>query len=199
MTEGNMHVIALSGKIGTGKTTVAEMLLKYLPYKRIAFADVLKQETAKKFRFPVELCYSETGKNTEVPMPDGRLLTVRNLLQWYGTDVKRAQDPDYWVKRMEMTLYKPAYRLSGVIIDDVRFPNEAHLVERLGGSLFRIQPYPGYVQKSDHVSETVLDDFIFPIVFTPDYGKNHLQAVADEIFSRMRALDASIRKTRLPA
>ena len=80
-------------------------------------------------------------------------LTYRQILQLYGTEYRRRQDPDYWVKRLEEKL-KGHER---VVIDDVRFLNEVEMVQRLGGRVIRIDR-PG-AEKSRHESEITLDTF----------------------------------------
>lgn len=80
-------------------------------------------------------------------------LTFRQLLQLFGTEYRRRQDPDYWVKRLEEKL-KGHER---VVIDDVRFPNEVEMIHRLGGRVIRIdRPGPA---ESTHASEIELDSF----------------------------------------
>lgn len=81
-------------------------------------------------------------------------LTFRQLLQLWGTDYRREQDPDYWVHRLWETLPE-----SGLItIDDVRFPNEVQMVRDVGGSLVKIVR-PDLETGSAHASETALDRF----------------------------------------
>lgn len=80
-------------------------------------------------------------------------LTFRQILQLFGTEYRRRQDPDYWVKRLEEKL-KGHER---VVIDDVRFPNEVEMIHRLGGRVIRIdRPGPA---ESTHASEIELDSF----------------------------------------
>lgn len=80
-------------------------------------------------------------------------LTFRQILQLWGTEYRRRQDPDYWVKRLEEKLHG----LEKVVIDDVRFPNEVEMIHRLGGRVIRIdRPGPA---ESTHASEIELDSF----------------------------------------
>jgi len=172
--------IGISGKIGVGKTTVAKMLLKKFPsYKKIAFGDFLKQEVSQKFNFPLSYCYH--AKDTLIlhdELPHAPM-SVRQILQWWG-DQRRKENPLYFVDKMRRVLDQ----YDRVIIDDVRFPEEAALMQNYGGLLFRIHPYPGYnfTAFSNHKSETALDNFCaWQQEFRPDWGISSLKNVAKEI------------------
>jgi len=79
--------------------------------------------------------------------------TVRRLLQEYGTEVRRHDDPDYWVKRYA----EAATKLERVVTPDVRFLNEAAAVRALGGLVVR-------VVRPGHVSATKLERVVTPDV-----------------------------------
>lgn len=184
-----MKLISLSGKIGVGKTAVSNMLLERLPGSiRIAFGDPLKRECAKTYGFPLELCYSEAGKNTTVFLGDKGLellgadcLSVREVLQKHGM-MRRAQDADYWVKQMrEYLKCARISRVQVIINDDCRMENEAALIREFNGALYRLQPYPGWKpgKYATHESETALDAYPYwDCVFCPEKGTEQLQAVA---------------------
>lgn len=61
----------------------------------------------------------------------------RKLLQWYGTDIRRKQNKDYWVgKLIEDVLYSNDDGLNGRIIPidiitDVRFENEYSVIKKI--------------------------------------------------------------------
>lgn len=156
-------IIGISGYIGTGKSVVARHLSERHGFTVLPLADALKQEVLK--RFPLTLAAilaiprpfdkqgkivvesSEMRRAVYVEKPPG----IRELLQEYGTDVRRADDPEYWVKRWLVTygsLGKPH-----VVVPDVRFPNEARMVTELGGYLIRVLR-PGHgAPASRHASE----------------------------------------------
>lgn len=166
-------IIGISAKMGCGKTALANILLDELPeFKRIAFADVLKQECSEIYKYPLVWNYTEEGKkrlvNTGIKsMP---IMEVRELLQHHGTDIRRKQDYDYWIKAMDEQITDG----DNVIIDDVRFPNEADFVKKREGILVRINPYPEWKPEkhSDHISETALDDYKgWNIQFYPKFGE----------------------------
>ncbi|MDH3997836.1 MAG: hypothetical protein OET90_03255 [Desulfuromonadales bacterium] len=85
-------------------------------------------------------------------------VTVRLILQWWGTEYRRASDPDYWVKAWERKIKQYDLERCHVLVDDIRFVNELTLVRRLGGKLVKVER-PGFNGANNHASETSLDDF----------------------------------------
>lgn len=177
-----LMIIGISGKIGTGKTTLAKCIRQGLYSAelypvRIGFGDGLKQEAAKEFSFDVAMAYSEEGKGQYIyhhKLPGG-CMAVRKILQYWG-ELRRDSDPDYWVKQLDAKIGKP---IDGpqdriVLIDDVRRPNEAEYTLSNTGYLGRIMPYPGWKpgKYAKHESETALDDWTrWHFVAIPDFGQ----------------------------
>jgi len=185
-----MLVIGISGKIGCGKSTVARRVAERLGWRVTSFGARLKDEVSELFGFPREWCDTAEGKDRMVNLFDPsacshaqskillmtakwRGITVRELLQLWGTEVRRAYEPDYWVNRMEDFLGR---NLGGWVIDDVRFPNEAKYIRDLDGLLVRLEPYPGWEPgpHAVHVSETALDEYErFDLRLAPAKGELH--------------------------
>jgi hypothetical protein len=85
------------------------------------------------------------------------------LLQFWGTEFRRAQDPDYWTKKLFASI--PA-NLDIAIVTDVRFQNEADGIRQRGGynvNVTRLRDdrtqYFSSDRPVDHPSETALDGY----------------------------------------
>lgn len=176
-----MNLIGFGYKLGVGKTTCADFLkgftklsfasgvkeetAEFLHHMGVAFEHrhLYGSQADKEEIFFVDIprwCHMTPVKlftpAKEVishSKPGYVSLTFRQLLQLFGTEYRRRQDPDYWVKRLEEKLHG----LEKVVIDDVRFPNEVEMIHRLGGRVIRIdRPGPA---ESTHASEIELDSF----------------------------------------
>lgn len=197
-------VIGFSGRMGAGKTTIAHALARRLTTDTVvtSYGVALKEEMATIGRIVadtqdrdgairVAAAAMNVDTNTVAPFvtrithmidrdghnsfdPYAHTDETRVLLQQWGTTVRRAHDPHYWVDCMAATIatYTPS---TCVLIDDVRFPNEARLVTDVGGCLIRLDVAPrvqrqrllrrdGIMPPLDtfsHPSETALDTFPF--------------------------------------
>lgn len=121
------YIIGLIGKIGSGKSTVASILVEDYGFTKIAFADPLKQMLVK----------AEIIKPEEL---EQKTPFARQMLQKIGTNLIRNQiDPNFWVRlcnqKIQMLL---SQGIDKIVIDDVRFPNEAQLIKTSGGILVKI-------------------------------------------------------------
>ena len=152
------HLVGVMGGKGTGKTHLAKMI-----YSQLMTRFGHQKVKLRKFAHPIyqilelffEMDYQWLTANKDRELVDGK--TVRQMLQWLGTDVFRNQlDQDFWLNRL---LEK--YVMGQIwIIDDVRFPNEAVAIKNLGGKLVKIVPQDGTAVYDNHPSERELDSFV---------------------------------------
>ena len=85
-------------------------------------------------------------------------VTVRRILQWWGTEYRRAEDPDYWTKAWSRKVEQFDLEKVHVLVDDVRFMNELNAIKGHGGLIVKIER-PGFDGANNHASETSLDDY----------------------------------------
>ena len=79
-------------------------------------------------------------------------MTARELLQYFGTDIRRKMNTDEWVNHTLRTIKSEQSSLA--IIADVRFPNEVESVKSAGGKVIRLTRE---FKEDGHSSETALD------------------------------------------
>lgn len=152
-----MRWIGLTGKMGAGKDYTFGMLEQFdTRFVRVSFADQL--------RFEIEETLAPWG---ELPVLWNKPYSeeVRRLLQWWGTDLRRAQDPDYWVKAAEREALEISYDGQWPVFTDVRFPNEADMIVKNGGLIVRVlAPIEVRTERlgtppPNHLSETAMDEY----------------------------------------
>lgn len=156
-------IIGFSGKKQSGKTTAVKCLQKQLISGVVVnnFADALKImvvrtlvpcDAVPKKISPIE--WVEDHKNDTLPCG----MTVRQALQFIGTDVFRGLWPDTWVNAWKHRLPPLDGPTSPgtILVGDVRFPNEVEAIQQLGGKVIRLTRAP-FANEDQHSSETALD------------------------------------------
>jgi hypothetical protein len=137
-------IIGVVGFIGSGKGTVADILVNKKDFTKISFADSVKDATAAIFGWPRSLLEGDTDESREFretkdewwSEKTGKYITPRNMLQLIGTEAGRdVIHPDVWVLSVErkIGMYK------NVVIPDVRFPNEMNFIQKMGGFVVRVR------------------------------------------------------------
>lgn len=140
-------LIGVVGFIGSGKGTVADILVQKHNFTKLSFADTVKDATAAIFGWPRALLEGDTDesrawreeKDEWWSEKTGKHITPRNMLQLMGTEVGRDMiDPNIWVYSLErrLELYP------NVVIADVRFPNEIKFIQSKGGFVVRVKRGP---------------------------------------------------------
>ena len=169
-----MRIFAFSGKRGSGKTTICNHLRDCHGARDLSFAAPLRQELAA-------IGYPEYILN-EKPTPD----EIRALLIAHG-QARRFIDPEYWIKKLFASIdMLPCLGRDPVVIDDLRFWNEAEKLKNHKATLVRLERYglqnatPGV---DDDDSETELDDWHEwdYVVQAPDGGLSDLYSFANAL------------------
>ena len=153
-------VIGLMGFKQSGKSTAAKYLEERYGFVRINFKTALVEEIKAKFPdlLKVLACFyfPDTGVDNVTPemidwLFEEKPAPMRALMQNYGTEVRRGDNPDYWVNQwIASTMINKG---KWIVADDVRFFNEAKAVKDNGGMLLRITR-PDIQSGGGHTSET---------------------------------------------
>lgn len=188
-----MKIVGFSGKAGAGKTTAALHSIECFGGVKLSFADALKGEVAgflqtccAEYR-PENLFGTQADKeelcsvsivdwcqtdyrprrvlNPYVTLShDNITISFRSILQLWGTEYRRTQNPAYWLDKVCKSiedLKNSAKPPNAVYIDDVRFSGEAEMIRSLGRVIIRIdrpEKSPSGATQN-HSSETALDAY----------------------------------------
>jgi len=184
-------IIGITGKKFNGKDTLGNYLSKY-GYKRLAFADPLKEVLRTVFHFNDEQLY---GEDKEKPDPYWKI-PPRSIMQFVGTDLFRHQiskilpniGNNIWievVKRQIVELWKTNPKQK-IVLTDLRFPNEINLIKELNGTIIRVKRN---IDKNDndfvvvHESETYIDKLDVEHDFENNGTKAELFKKFDDLYN----------------
>jgi hypothetical protein len=125
------------------------------------------------------------GKELPCPMLTSR--TPRQLLQSLGTDWGRQMvDTNIWLRCWQQRVSVYLEQGIGVVVDDVRFPEEARLIEALGGAMVEVtRPGGGSWTFAAHASEGALDQWDFRARVVNDGGLERFERLADWLLEQL--------------
>lgn len=172
---GTHLILGLTGRAGAGKDTVADILCEVHQFYRFAFAGPLRDEIIDAFRIDPSLFrypYKEqkvqalaidnsADRDFVVTMRKrGKSITAarspREIMQWWGTEYRRGQQPQYWTRKAEDTLHDALKRgFDRIVITDVRLANEAEFVRYHGGKIWRVRRATAEQIAPTHQSEAL--------------------------------------------
>lgn len=149
--------IALCGKMGSGKSTIADLLNDELNFTTISFGHGVKKIAKDLFNM----------KNKD-----------RNLLQILAEKIKEI-DNNIWIKYA----LKDIKNIENIVIDDLRFPNELEYLKKHGFIIIRInisrkeqverlknkyENYEDHINGDNHCSESYVDKLNVDFEFNSD-------------------------------
>lgn len=157
-----------------------------------AFADKLKQFAIDIFGLEEELVYgTDEDKNTETflkweDMPSSGkkkgTMTVRQVLQYVGTDVFRKMYKNIWVDSCLRDIRKDAPDLA--LICDVRFENEIKSIQKEEGMVIGLTRYKK--DKDSHKSELEIADKLSLCDAVVDNSKLTIPEQNEQIYNALK-------------
>ena len=187
-------IIGICGLIGSGKGTVADILVEQHNFEKLSFADKLKDGVSSVFGWNRQMLEGDTDDSRKWreetdkfwTEETGETITPRLILQLFGTDCMRNGFFDgIWVSLVKQELLKNKDK--NYVIPDVRFENEAKMIRSLGGKICQVRrgpdplwfrlykdlgQEPNDVHKSEWAWANVQMDYILANDGTPDDLKN---------------------------
>ncbi len=163
-------IIAISGKIGSGKSTVGDIFERE-GFILDSFAKSVKDICCILFGYDREIIEGSTlnsriwreaidKKHTNLI---GKDFTPRDAMVLVGTEFGRNMiHPNIWVN----TLFNRYDKNKHLLITDLRFPNEYEEIKKRGGIVIRINRCN--LNSSNHISECALDYHNFDYVINND-------------------------------
>ena len=137
-------IIGICGLIGSGKGTVADILVDH-GFKKVSFADKLKDGVSTIFGWDRAMLEGDTDESrtwreqrddfwsSETKME----VTPRLVLQLFGTDCMRnGFDDGVWVSLLKKTILDNP---GNYVVPDVRFENEIAMLRDIGGEVWEVQ------------------------------------------------------------
>lgn len=173
-------IIGLTGYAQSGKDTVAEYLVSKYGFRRIAFADPLREAVYNlnpKINIAdmigVQLQTAVDGLGWETVKVESQ--DARELLQRMGTEVGRKMfGENFWVDQAMQNVSK----FDKVVFTDVRFPNEYRSIKKREGVVWRVERL-GIGAVNGHASETAMDDVTVDGIITNNSTKQDLFETID--------------------
>jgi hypothetical protein len=157
-----MLIAIYSPAAGSGKSAIADHLITNHGFARLSFAEPLKDMIRillENFGYTPADAHHMTHISKQAPLPEiDPRVDSRHLLRTLGTEWGRqCVHPDIWLRcwtSRYMRLIASDYE--HVVVDDMRFLNEAALIDRFSGQLWRVTR-PGTACNTTHASEGGLD------------------------------------------
>lgn len=148
-------LVGITGKKTSGKTYTANII-------KDNFAQVHIVPLALPVKAAVDAilrtCYGTSRFDKDTGHIPGLTLnfTLRDLYKAQGTGFRNQLHPRIWIDLNKVMITPLLDQRHTVIIDDVRYANEAEYIKGLGGHLLRIVD-PNLKSTDTHISETEMD------------------------------------------
>ena len=164
------EIYGVTGKARSGKNTFAEIMDENMVVGELSFAEPMRLFICDLIDVPREKL--DEVKETPFSVLGG--LSPRKALQSLGTEWGRDMvSESLWtdVVKQKIERMKASKKYDVICITDVRFDNEAEMVQAMGGSIVRVVRPGTEIADSGHVSEAGIRDDLVDIEIVNDGTK----------------------------
>jgi hypothetical protein len=189
-------IIGLCGAQGSGKDTVANILITEYGFVKLTFASTLKDVVAILFSWPRDLLEGLTEESRlwretvddfwseKLSIPS---FTPRKALQMIGTDLFRIHfNNDIWINIVENKIGATLKNNpnTNIVISDCRFANEFSIIKQFPDShIITILREKNIIQNLAHSSETEWVNYNFDAILQNDNSIDDLKSNLKSLLS----------------
>jgi len=189
-------IIGLCGTQGSGKDTVANILISEYGFVKLTFASTLKDIVAILFSWPRDLLEGLTEESRlwretvddfwseKLSIPS---FTPRKALQMIGTDLFRIHfNNDIWINIVENKIGATLKNNpnTNIVISDCRFANEFSIIKQFPDShIITILREKNIIQNLAHSSETEWVNYNFDAILQNDNSIDDLKSNLKSLLS----------------
>ena len=168
--------IGICGKAGTGKTVVADHLVKKYSYKRYAVADEVKRIAMRLFKMKEK---------------------DRKLLQDIGFKMREIR-PSVWID----FLIDQIRGKDKIVVDDIRYPNEYEALKKEGFKMIRVaadrevcikrlteRDGTAAIERLDDESETAMDEVKIENILDGNQPLEEMLAQLDKLLKSLSKIE----------
>lgn len=151
-------IIALTGRPGAGKDSIADVLAPQQGFARIAFADALRREVAEAWRIDMRMLTDRPTKELSLPALAAGMCSDPAFMRWVAdggdslteprsprwtlqrwASFKRRFIPDHYARIVERWIGRQiGCGWDRIVVTDLRDPVEETMLRRLGVQVVRV-------------------------------------------------------------
>jgi adenylate kinase family enzyme len=151
--------LAITGKMASGKTSIAKYLVEKYNFTKFSFADDVKIFATEIFDINMKI-------------------KDRKLLQQFATKMKEI-DENIWIKRLDNKI-KDIDISDNIIIDDLRYPNEELYLISNGFKILKLDIDTEL--QNNRLKNTYINDFDIHIECKKHDSENHTQSFYHDFY-----------------
>lgn len=164
-------IIGICGLQSSGKDTIGNYLINNYNFKKLSFAEVLKDIVSILFNWDRNklegITFSDRLWREQIDIWWSNELNIqeftpRYAMQFIGTDLFRKYFKDnIWVTIIKKKILQHSQQSKNIIITDCRFPNELNMLRECGGKIihvYRLLPSWFIEYKLDIINEDKLQE-----------------------------------------